>query len=294
MTAYRPLLRYHGGKWKLAPWIISHMSDHKTYVEPFGGGASVLIRKPRAHAEIYNDLDGDIVNLFQCARDHGQELQQLLRLTPFARSEFDISYDETEDPMERARRMIVRSFQGFGSAAASGERTGFRASSSRSGTSPAMDWRNHADALDAIVDRLQGVVIENRDALAVMAHHDRPSTLHYVDPPYVHSTRSTKVRHNETGKCYRHELSDEQHHDLALFLRTLQGKVIVSGYPCNLYAEIFGDWHCVERHAHADGARDRVECLWLNAAAHHGLAQLSIFTNAPLINMLHEGDGACG
>lgn len=125
MTAYRPLLRYHGGKWKPAPWIISHMAEHKTYVEPFGGGGSVLIRKPRAYAEVYNDLDEDVVNLFRVARDRGEELRQALALTPFARGEFDISYDETADTLERARRMIVRSFQGFGSAAASGERTGF-------------------------------------------------------------------------------------------------------------------------------------------------------------------------
>lgn len=81
MTAYRPLLRYHGGKWKLAPWIINHMAEHKTYVEPFGGGGSVLIRKPRAYAEVYNDLDGDVVNLFRVARDRGEELRQALALT---------------------------------------------------------------------------------------------------------------------------------------------------------------------------------------------------------------------
>lgn len=280
MTAYRPLLRYHGGKWKLAPWIISHMAAHKTYVEPFGGGGSVLIRKPRAYAEVYNDLDGDVVNLFQVARDHGQELQELLRLTPFARGEFEVSYNTTEDPLERARRMIVRSFQGFGSSAASGERTGFRSSSSRSGTSPAIDWRNYPAALEAIIDRLQGVVIENRDAVKVMVHHDRPSTLHYVDPPYVHSTRSNKVRHNDTGKSYRHELSDEQHRDLSGALHELEGMVIVSGYPGPLYDELFQDWHRIERAAHADGARQRVECIWLNLSAYQGLAQFDIFKEA--------------
>lgn len=280
MTANRPLLRYHGGKWKLAPWIISYMADHRTYVEPFGGGGSVLLRKPRAYAEVYNDLDGDIVNLFRVARDRGDELQQALRLTPFARAEFDISYQEVSEPMERARRMIVRSLQGFCSAAASGERTGFRSSSSRSGTSPGVDWRNYPAAMDAIIDRLQGVIIENRDAQDVMAHHDRPTTLHYVDPPYVHSTRSTKVRHNETGKSYRHELSDEQHRQLSAFLHKLTGMVIVSGYPCPLYGELFADWHRIDRATHADGARERVECLWLNPAAYQGVAQHDIFRRA--------------
>ncbi|WP_301300445.1 DNA adenine methylase [Pseudomonas citronellolis] len=277
MSVQRPIVRYHGGKWMLAPWIIRHMADHHTYIEPFGGGGSVLLRKARAYAEVYNDLDGDMVNLFRVARDHGGELRQVLALTPFAREEFEASYGNATDPLERARRTVVRSLQGFGSAAASGERTGFRASSSRSGTSPAIDWRNYSEALPAITERLQGVVIENRDAMDIMAHHDRPSTLHYVDPPYVHSTRSTKVRHNDTGKSYRHELSDTQHRYLAGFLHQLEGMVLLSGYPCPLYDELYADWHCVERNAHADGARDRVECLWLNRPAYRGLAQLDIF-----------------
>lgn len=273
----RPILRYHGGKWRLATWIIQHLAPHHTYVEPFGGAASVLLRKPRSAAEIYNDLDSEVVNLFRVARDRGNELREVLAMTPFAREEFAESYSETDDPLERARRIVIRSFQGFGSAAASGERTGFRSTSVRSGTSPAMDWRNYSNALDTITDRLQGVVIEQRDALAIMRHHDRPSTLHYVDPPYVHSTRSTKVRHTDTGKSYRYELSDEAHLQLGMFLRDRQGMVVLSGYPCSLYDDLFHDWYRVSRHAYADGARDRTECLWLNQAAFQGLAQFDFF-----------------
>ncbi len=263
----RPLIRYHGGKWKLAPWIIEHMPPHHTYVEPFGGGGSVLLRRDRTYAEVYNDLDGEVVNLFRMARDRGAELRQALELTPFAREEFDASYQPAEEPLERARRMVVRAFQGFGSAAACGEKSGFRASSNKSGTSSAADWRTYPAALEAITARLQGVVIENRDARLVIAHHDRPDTLHYVDPPYVHSTRSLKVRHNDHRKSYKHELTDEQHAELAVFLRGLRGMVMVSGYPCSLYDELFGDWQCIERAAFADGARPRTEALWLNAAA---------------------------
>lgn len=273
----RPILRYHGGKWKLAPWIIQHLAPHHTYVEPFGGAASVLLRKARSYAEIYNDLDGDVVNLFRVARDHGEELRQALALTPFAREEFEASYAETSDPLERARRMVIRSLQGFGTAAASGKRTGFRSTSTRSGTGPALDWRNYPDTLTAITERLQGVVIENRDALALMEYHDRPNTLHYVDPPYVHSTRSTKVRHNATGKSYRYELDDNQHKELAAFLKRLRGMVVLSGYPCPLYDELYITWHRVDRHAYADGSRERIECLWLNSAALEGLAQLDFF-----------------
>lgn len=267
----RPIVRYHGGKWLLAPWIIQHLPPHKTYVEPFGGGGSVLLRKPRSHAEIYNDLDGEIVNVFRVARDRGAELHRALELTPFARSEFKESYAPAEDELEQARRTILRSFQGFGSAAACGETSGFRATSSRSGTTPAMDWRNYPQALVAIVDRLRGVVIEQRDAVKVMAHHDATTTVHYVDPPYVHSTRSTKVRHTDNRKSYKFELTDEQHAALAQVLHGLVGMVVLSGYPSPLYASLYPDWYRIDRMAHADGARDRVESLWLNDAARAGL-----------------------
>ncbi|HFT2199110.1 TPA: nucleoid-associated protein [Pseudomonas aeruginosa] len=132
-------------------------------------------------------------------------------------------------------------------------------------------------AVNESTERLQGVVIENRDALALMEYHDRPNTLHYVDPPYVHSTRSTKVRHNATGKSYRYELDDNQHKELAAFLKRLRGMVVLSGYPCPLYDELYSTWHRVDRHAYADGSRERIECLWLNSAALEGLAQLDFF-----------------
>ena len=84
----RPLLRYHGGKWLLAPWIISHFPAHRVYVEPFGGAASVLIRKERSYAEVYNDLDSEVVNLFRVLRAQPDDLVHAIELTPFARDEF--------------------------------------------------------------------------------------------------------------------------------------------------------------------------------------------------------------
>ena len=256
----RPLLRYHGGKWRLAPWIVSHFPAHRVYVEPFGGGASVLLRKPRAYAEIYNDLDGEIVNLFTVAREHGEALATAVELTPFARSEFDLSYDPTENPLEQARRTLVRSFMGFGPAGASGQSTGFRASPNRSGTTSAHDWMNYPACLRVTIQRLRGVVIENRDAMEVMKQHDCDEALHYVDPPYVHSTRNLRTR----APSYRHEMSDEQHQQLARELAVLRGMVVVSGYRCALYDDLFAEWQRVDCAAHADGARDRVESLWLS------------------------------
>lgn len=258
MSVTRPILRWHGGKWMLAPWIISLMPPHRVYVEPFGGAASVLMRKPRSYAEVYNDLDDDVVNLFRVLRsDEAARLIDLLRLTPFASVEFFCAYNQTDDAVERARRMIVRSFMGFGSNGVH-KKTGFRSNSNRSGTTPARDWVNYPDGLAAIVERLRGVVVLNRDAREVMAAHDGPQALHYVDPPYVFSTRA------DEAADYAHEMNDQQHADLLAFLRGLTGRVMLSGYPHPLYDDALPGWRRVERAALADGAKRRVEVLWMN------------------------------
>ncbi len=275
-TPTRPVLRWHGGKWLLAPWVIEHLPAHRIYVEPFGGAASVLMRKPRSYSEVYNDLDDEVVNLFGVLRsDRANELVDALHLTPFSRVEFDLSYEPAEDPVEKARRLIIRSFQGFGSNGHA-RRTGFRANSNRSGTTPSRDWRNYPEQLAFAVDRLRGVTVEHRDACEVMAAHDGPETLHYVDPPYLPNTR-------DPGGDYTHELSPEDHTNLLAFLRTVQGMVVLSGYPSDTYDAALRDWHRVDRKALADGARARTEVLWINPRAWGRLRrQAGLFEMSPL------------
>jgi DNA adenine methylase len=284
----RPALRYHGGKWLLAPWIISHFPSHRVYVEPFGGGGSVLMRKERSYAEIYNDLDVELVNLFRVLRDDGEALRDALRLTPFARGEYLASFAVIDSPLEQARRTVVRSFMGFGSNALQRSiKSGFRSNSNKSGTTPAHDWANYPDCMDALIERLQGVVIENRDALEVMVRHDGPDTLHYCDPPYVHETRMKTTHKHHHG--YNHEMTNEQHCEFAAGLHQLSGMVVLSGYPCPLYDEIlFSDWLRIERPALADGARPRIEVLWINRACQDALglerAQHSLFSESASAN----------
>lgn len=278
----RPALRYHGGKWRIAPWIISHFPPHRVYVEPFGGAASVLLRKPRGKAEIYNDLDGEIVNLFQVVRDRGDELVQAIELTPYARDEFYQSFIHSDEPLERARRVVLRSFAGYGgnltkpNRDGSPQRTGFRTyCGTGRGRSTCGDWRALPAELRKIIERMQGVCIEHRHATRVMHDHDSIFTLHYVDPPYVHSTRGMDSGGSHRG--YRFELTDDQHRDLAQALRSLTGMVVLSGYPSALYQELYGDWQRFDHKTHADGARPRLECLWLNPACADVQRQKGLF-----------------
>lgn len=270
----RPVIRWFGGKWVLAPWIVRYFPDHRTYNEPYGGGGSVLLRKPRSYAEVYNDLDGEVVNLFRVLRNRDQaaRLIELLRLTPFARAELAAAYELCEEPVERARRLIALAFMGFGSNAHARVPTGFRANSNKSGTTPARDWVTYADALPLAIERLQGVTIECRDACEVMAQQDSARTLHYVDPPYIHSTRGRGNLYDVAYRGYSHELTDQEHAGLLAFLLTLKGMVVLSGYPHPMYDAALPGWRRVQRAALADGARARVEVLWINPAAVEAIA----------------------
>jgi DNA adenine methylase len=261
----RPLIRYHGGKWRLAPWILSFIPPHKIYVELFGGGGSVLLKKPRSYSELYNDLDQEIVNLFRIARDRGPELKKVLELTPYSRDEFILSYYQAEDSLEQARRTVARAFMGFGSNSATGggggnrntyPNTGFRSNTNRAGTTTAHDWANYPEALTAIIERLRGVVIENRNALDIIPLHDTEKTVFYADPPYLPSVR-------DAGNDYRYEMTEEDHIQLAKKLNEAKGAVLVSGYHSDLYDELYKGWTRREKNTVANGAAPRTEVLWM-------------------------------
>jgi DNA adenine methylase len=256
MAVKRPLLKYHGGKWLLAPWILSYMPEHKVYVEPFGGGGSVLLRKSRAHEEVYNDLDKEIVNLFRVVRDNGDELRRKLELTPYSRDEFELSYEPTDDPIEKARRTVVRSFMGRNPSSATQAAGTFKGKQVKSYITIAHVWQRYPDAMNSITERLRGVIIENDNALDVIRRHDSEDTAFYVDPPYLPSTR-------DAGADYRYEMTEEDHVKLAEALNSVKGKVILSGYPSGLYASLYRGWEMVEKDSIADGHLPRKEALWL-------------------------------
>ncbi|MEO9456893.1 DNA adenine methylase, partial [Chromobacterium phragmitis] len=187
----RPALRYHGAKFRLAPWIISFFPPHQTYVEPFGGAAGVLLQKERAYAEIYNDLDGDVANFFRVLRNPLQRamLIEAITMTPYSRSEFEQAWEPATDPIEQARRLAIRAQMGFGSAGATKGQTGFRIDSRREYGTAQQLWAYYPDQLADVGQRLAGVLIENAPAIDVMRQHDSVQTLHFVDPPYLHETR---------------------------------------------------------------------------------------------------------
>lgn len=260
-----PALRYHGAKFRLSPWVISHFPEHRFYVEPYGGAAGVLINKPRCHAEIYNDLDGDIVNFFRVVRDEKSRgiLIEQLGLTPYSREEFNAAYEFTEEPIERARRTAIRACMGFGSGGSTMAKTGFRTDIKRKyGT--AMDlWVKYPLGISAVGERFSGVQIENKPAIDLIIKHDSEEALFYVDPPYIHSTRYMVGR----SRTYRNELNDSDHEELLQVLCKTSGHIILSGYDSELYSDYLSGWKKLTKESRISagrGTKVKTECLWIN------------------------------
>lgn len=261
-----PLLRYHGGKFKMADWIISHFSSHHTYVEPYGGGAAVLLSKLPSEIEVYNDIDEDIVNFFAVLRDPelANQLVQLLALTPYSRVEFLAAKKPHHCAVEKARRLVIRAQMGFGSTGATKPNTGFRLDTARTGSDIVTIWNRQPDLIRKAAERFKQVLIEKRPALTVIENHDRDDTLFYIDPPYVQDTRKM------CGDVYRYEMDDAQHEQLLIKLQTVKGKVILSGYDHPIYESYLGHWQKKERSVAASGrlgSKAQTECLWINPQA---------------------------
>jgi len=260
----RALLRYFGGKWAIAPWVIAHLPAHRIYVEPFGGGASILLRKPRSPIEVYNDLDEEIVGIFRVVQEPRtcSALMRRLRRTPYARREFERAFEPSRDPIVRAARAITRAYQSFHHEALfnSGKTTFADARHAHGGHGKAHEWASYPRSLVAVCKRLHGVIIECRDALDVIRAQDAPDTLFFVDPPYLPATR--------TKSGYRHELDNTAHRTLLERLRAVQGMVVLAGYPSAFYDDLLPDWRRVTRQHHAAGSNlPRTEALWISPRA---------------------------
>jgi DNA adenine methylase len=257
-----PLIRYHGSKWRIANWIISYFPKHRIYIEPFGGSASILLNKVISEVEIYNDLDGELVNLFKVVRDNGAALAEKVFLTPYSRDEFIKAFEPTSDPLEKARRTMVRSFMGFGggyithSSKCALPEHGMRNSWRVIGNHANLDWLRIPDNILDVINRLRGVVLENLPYKTLIEKNDTPETLIYADPPYLPETR-------DRGDDYRHEFSKEDHIQLAKLLNQVKGPVVLSGYHSELYNDLYHDWKVFEKRTRTMQNSPRTEVIWV-------------------------------
>lgn len=259
MLPKRPLLRYFGSKWRIAQWVIRYMPAHKCYVEPFGGGAAVLLQKHPSEIEVYNDLFDDVVTLFRVLQDPDQykRLARRLYYTPYARREFERAYwPPGGDPVHIAWSLLVRTWFSHGVAAY--RKSGYRTNEIGGADPAANSWRGVVDHLEAYRDRMIRVNLECRDALDVIQGHDSSDTLFYLDPPYMgYSADYTEGDMN----------TEDGHARLLEALCGIDGMAMISGYHSELYESKLSSWACFERKNTSYHAAQSIEVLWLNPAA---------------------------
>ncbi len=262
-TLVQPL-KWHGGKHYLAKQIIPLMPEHVHYVEPFFGGGSVLLQKsPEGVSEVVNDVHRHLTNFWRTLQDETSfaKFMRIVEAIPFSEVEWKDAQEESDDPIRQAVNFFVYCRQSRAG------KMDYFATLSRNRTRRAMNeqassWLNAIEGLPAVAQRLKRVVVLCDDAVKVIASQDGPNTLFYLDPPYVHESRVTTAD-------YDHEMTTEQHERLLNQIKRCEGKVLLSGYPNELYSQALGDWRYVDIEIDNKASSSKtkpkmIERIWMN------------------------------
>lgn len=248
------ILKYPGGKWRISEWIISYFPEHKVYLEPFFGSGACFFNKQPSYIETINDMNGDIVNLFRVCRDYPEELAEKINLTPFARDEFISCNEPSDNPIEQARRTLVRYHQSFGTSNSS--KNSWRNVRTYGGPRCATMWNCLPEIIVKCCDRLKEAQIENTDALTLIERYNSEDTLIYLDPPYLQNLRKKNM--------YAFEMTDKQHIQMLNLIKKSKSKIILSGYDNELYSSELSEWTTAEKSTIAQMGLPRTEKLWMN------------------------------
>lgn len=222
-----------GGKFYMRKHLLKLLPPHHTYVEVFGGGAQLLFAKPPSPVEVYNDIDGELVNFFRVLRDPKKfkRFYRLVCLTPYSRAEYyhcRQTWQQCKDEVERAYRWFVVNWMGFGT---KGAKETWRYSvigSKRNMSASVSAWLSCIERLPDCHARLARVQIDNRDFRDILRIYDTPETLFYCDPPYVSDTYVA-------SREYAYTMTLDDHRDLVDLLLRIKGMALLSGYRHPIY-----------------------------------------------------------
>ncbi len=176
----RTLFPYIGGKHRIAKRLAAILPEHKCYVEVFAGAANLLLAKEPSKAEVINDVNSDLINIFRVLRYHADELLKELSFLTHSREEFNTAFDQPGlTDIQRAARYWYRLRTTFGGTGPKGHRS-FSTKTLGKATVRLADL----DVLQWVHQRLDGVQIENDDFERIIDRYDRKHTVFFCDPPY--------------------------------------------------------------------------------------------------------------
>lgn len=256
------IFKYPGSKWAIAQWVVDHFPDgyeRMIYLEPFAGSLAVFFNKAPSSVEVINDIDSDVVNLFRVLRERPEDMERMILLTPFSREEYDLAFEATEDPLEKARRFLVRANMGIGSRRCG--KTGWHCRVSKDPGGSVVKWSTMLRQIEPAASRLRGtptnlVHIENCNAIELIKRFNKPEVLMYLDPPYLRKVR-------KSGALYQQEMDEASHSQLLETISGSSAKIILSGYDSELYNTYLHGWHKDRTSAKAF-VGDTTETIWMN------------------------------
>lgn len=212
-----------GGKKALREEIVARFPlNYTRYIEVFGGGGWILFHKhPGRDFEVYNDFNPNLANLYRCVRDHPDELCEELTYVLNSRTDFDYiretMHTKTEIPDIRRAAYFYQLI-----------RYSYASSLDSFGGQPHAMWRNFP-LIHQACQRLQRVVIENKDFEKLIRQYDRPESFFYCDPPYY----DTEDYYEDVG------FTRKDHERLANTLCSMQGKFLLSYNDCPEIRELY-------------------------------------------------------
>ena len=180
-TQLKPLVAWAGGKRRLLKYLLPMIPEHTCYVEGFGGGAAMLFSKEPSKVEVYNDINGELVNLLRQAKWHAVELRRELVTVPNSRELFRIYLRNpgcTE--IQRAARFLLINRWSFG-----GQMHSYGTAKTSGGGGGNVRLTRIMANIQDVCERLDGVNVENLDWSDLIARYDGPGTFFFFDPPYV-------------------------------------------------------------------------------------------------------------
>lgn len=266
MARLRPPFKIHGGKFYLSKWIISNFPSGYTsmkYVEPFVGAGSVLINKLPSKEEIICDSNKGICNIWNSLVEKPEKFLEMLKHVPYEESTFAMAQDVVDSKsklINGVNEFILRRMS------RGGLKKAFAWSDRKRGGKPGdvNAWETAInDVLPKIIERVKNVKVIHGNAMEVIQGYDSDNTLYYLDPPYLQETRTSKKIYEED------EMDDKKHEELGKLINSCKGRVIISGYPSNLYSDLFKDWKMIKievaNHASQQKSKKKkLECIWMN------------------------------
>ena len=244
------------------------------FIEPYCGGASITLNREVVATQgvVVNDMDWRVTSVLGAVKHAPQSLKAMLEQKPYGIDTFNTAkvcvaeYDAmvtrgvTPSMMDRAVEYIR-----VNRMSRSGLDKHYGWSDRLRGGQPEYlnAWQNAIDGLGAVSQRLQGVWVSQVPAeVLIHVHDDDPDALFYLDPPYPHGTRVTK-------DMYQHEMSTDHHVRLLELIKHSRARMAISGYRCDLYDDMLGDWtrhewDIANHMSQKKNKQRKVECLWTN------------------------------